>query len=165
VRLEKLYEQYKQKAAENPYGFIFLRKINFAFVFLCLISDYGMLMSEKQNILFPFSGVQAGSDIIVYGAGAFGKELVRYVAKDTRFHLCLWTDTSYKKYQEQGIEVCAPEQILKVRFDYIVIAVTRESIAKLIKKELANKGIAENRIQCVDVEMIRKWSLPKKLRK
>lgn len=165
VRLEKLYEQYKQKAAENPYGFIFLRKINFAFVFLCLISDYGMLMSEKQNILFPFSGVQAGSDIIVYGAGAFGKELVRYVAKDTRFHLCLWTDTSYKKYQEQGIEVCAPEQILKVRFDYIVIAVTRESIAKLIKKELANKGIAEKRIQCVDVEMIRKWSLPKKLRK
>ena len=61
--------------------------------------------------------------------------------------------------------MCAPEQILKVRFDYIVIAVTRESIAKLIKKELANKGIAEKRIQCVDVEMIRKWSLPKKLRK
>lgn len=153
-RIEKLYTQYQQRILELSYEKIFTKKLNFATIYTLLVSNYRRLMRKEDELLFPFSKVRTGDRVIVYGAGAFGKELVYFLDNDKRFKLVLWVDTAYKKYQEQGLNVYSPQAIFSVEFDYVVLAVTKESISKQISIELVNMGINKEKVQTMDLQMI-----------
>ena len=117
-------------------------------------------MKEDDRLLFPFSKVKIGDRVIVYGAGAFGKELVRFLEKDTRFKLVAWVDVAYEKYQEQGMDVRSPGEVLNIEFDYLVIAVTKEKIAKQICRDLTNMGMDAKKVQEMDLQMINNMDNP-----
>ena len=159
-RIERLYTQYIERIYELSYEKIFLKKLKFAMIYIFLISNYGRLMRSEDETLFPFSKVKKGNQIIVYGAGAFGKELVRFLKKDNRFNLVAWVDAAYKKYQEQGMNIRSPEEVLNIEFDYLVIAVTKEKIAKQICRDLANRGIDVTKVQEMDLQMINNMNNP-----
>lgn len=153
-RIERLHTQYMERICELSYEETFLKKLKFAMIYISLISNYGRLMGKEDEVLFPFSKVKRGDLIIVYGAGAFGKELIRFLKKDTRFKLVAWVDAAYKKYQEQGMDVRNPEDILKIEFDYLVIAVTKEKIAKQISANLITMGVDNHKIEQMNLQAI-----------
>ena len=159
-RIDRLFIQYRERISELSYKELFLKKLKFEMIHISLITNYGRLMKEDDRLLFPFSKVKIGDRVIVYGAGAFGKELVRFLEKDTRFKLVAWVDVAYEKYQEQGMDVRSPGEVLNIEFDYLVIAVTKEKIAKQICRDLTNMGMDAKKVQEMDLQMINNMDNP-----
>lgn len=92
---------------------------------------------EAQKNMFPFTRVQVNSDIIVYGAGLVGKTYVYQVQKSGYCNIVAWIDKNYKIYDTyMEISVSALEQMKKVSYDFLVIAVEDPIVVDEICKEL-----------------------------
>lgn len=59
----------------------------------------------------------------------------------------MWVDQKYTVYQENGFEVHAPDEILRVSdYDFILIANTVQDAAENIRQYLIDKGIDNKKI-------------------
>ena len=58
-----------------------------------------------------------------------------------------WADKNYNYIEKyNGIDIIAPEQIKKYKFDVLIIAVCDEKISKEIARDLEDMGIAKEKI-------------------
>ena len=65
-----------------------------------------------------------------------------------RYRIVLWVDNNYEKYQRMGLDVQPTEQLEKVDYDYLIIAVKGEDFANSIKRNLMEKyAIPEYKIK------------------
>ncbi len=78
--------------------------------------------------------------IVLYGAGQAGKDF-RHQLKKLGYEIVLWVDGNYCYWNGLGLDVKAPEQILEVEYDEILIAVWDEKAAKSIEKHLTELGV------------------------
>lgn len=120
----------------------------------------GYELFKGKDYLYPFRQVSRNSDIIIYGAGVFGGELFRFVNQSHQFNLVLWIDQNWKIYQENGFPVSQIENVLKVHFDYIVIAVFKINIISEIRMNLIEIGIPSEKIIAIDQNLIAYKELP-----
>lgn len=95
---------------------------------------------------FPFEKILPGSRIVLYGAGCMGQDFAEQIQKSHYCELVLWVDSDYKKYQQMGLNVSAPEKICKVDCDKILIAIKNESICKNVVQFLEKLGIDKKQI-------------------
>lgn len=83
-------------------------------------------------------------NVILYGAGGYGK---RVYAKILEYHNACkvvgWVDKDYKKI---GFPVQSPNSILNEDYDYILITIGDENIQKIVKKNLCEMNICEEKI-------------------
>ena len=70
----------------------------------------------------------------------------RLIFRRNLAHLVLWVDKGWKTYQNDYTPVHSPKEIWNYEYDYIIIAIKKEKIAKEIRQELAQMGIAEEKI-------------------
>lgn len=84
--------------------------------------------------------------IILYGAGKVGADYHKQLADCMNLELCGWVDKDYRKYQAEELDVQPVEHIRKTGYDYILVAVRKQTVFQEIKKELTNMGIAEDAI-------------------
>ena len=111
---------------------------------LLLTRMYEQFVYLKHNsILFPFENVNITDSIIIYGAGALGKAVYKYVTSNPEFELKGWTDSNAEKYQKQGLAVLDIKDIPISMEDKIVVAVFSGSAFGEIKKTLINRGIED----------------------
>lgn len=103
--------------------------------------------------LYPFKDVLAGSRIVIFGAGDFGIELVKFINRNNKYKLVLWVDNNLEN--QQDVAISCPDNINNFEYEYIIIAVTNPIVMKTIKNELINKGIEESKIKTIEKEMIR----------
>ena len=100
---------------------------------------------EKKNpcirYLNPFLNLLKGKEVILYGAGAVGKDYYKLYKKTQDMKLVLWVDSNCENLQKEGLPVQSVEQILLTGYDYILIAVKEKYKAKEICKQLQNLGI------------------------
>lgn len=120
---------------------VWIKKI----VFWAVNEGMGFTRSEKiTRFIVNTSGLD-NKKIIIYGAGAMGKEAYNQL-NEFGYNVILWVDNLWKEYQAQGYNVFSPDEINNKEFDTILIAVYNENLAKDIKKILMNKGIECNKI-------------------
>lgn len=63
-----------------------------------------------------------------------------------------WVDKNWDKIHEKfHVKVSSPSELLKVKFDMLVIAVIGKNVAEEIRAELINVGIDESKIKWKDV--------------
>lgn len=134
----------------------------YMFFVLCL---KGYSMIAEEILLFPFSNVEPGDNIFVYGAGDFGKVVKSFIEKSQKVNLCGWTDTRADSYIKQGIYLDKTETVLLKKYDKLVIAILNENICKEIYNELVEKGVSSRKIDFVKKEKIRLSKLPDWLEK
>lgn len=86
--------------------------------------------------------------IILYGAGKRGQLLYRQLTQGRDYHaeIALWVDKNPAAYQDLGVEIHIPDEIMKREYQQVVIAVANPDVAKEIKSELVAKGISPMRI-------------------
>lgn len=96
--------------------------------------------------LDPSAFLSQKKKIILYGAGNVGADYRKQLADCANIELCGWVDKNYKKYREQGRDVQPIEDIKETEYDYILVAVFRQTVFNDIKKELCSMGIAENTV-------------------
>lgn len=99
-----------------------------------------------NKYLFPFGQVPQGSKIVLYGAGNVGKCYYEQIA---HLHYCSvvkWMDQNFEKKKVPYMEISNPEEIKNVEYDYVLLAVWDEDIAKEIKGDLIKRKISKEKI-------------------
>lgn len=86
-------------------------------------------------------------NIVLYGAGKFGRQLYRKIKDMGKTNIVKWVDKQQKSEElDYPDEVSGIEAIKEVEFAQIVIAVVKEELAEEIKQELREYGIPEEKI-------------------
>lgn len=135
-------------------------------IFICLavysiiLADYELLLSKNTDYLYPFAKVKRNTRIIIYGAGKVGHSLIRYLSKTEDYQVMLWVDKFKKRSSVPGYTISTIEDISKVDYDYIVIAILNADIVQEIKKALMCSGVCEEKIAVMDASVITEDAIP-----
>ena len=89
----------------------------------------------KWYYVFPFSNIEYGSKVIIYGAGRIGEMYVKQVKKTNDCEIVQWSDKFFDGSKE-GLAITTPEKIIESLFDYVVIAINDREIVDDVKNEL-----------------------------
>jgi predicted HAD superfamily hydrolase len=95
-----------------------------------------LFTSRQRDKLLP-------GKVVVYGAGKIGSRIyARYKRK-----CVLLVDSNYAQYNHDGnLAVRSPQEITKVHFDYLIIAISNKNIVDFVECELIDKGINQEKI-------------------
>ena len=103
---------------------------------------------------FDIKGLD-GKRIVLYGAGAVGKDYFFQIQKQTSMKLVLWVDQKYQELSTDNHRVSDVAMISNTEFDQILVAVKHESLAKKIIDDLSeNYSVPRN---CIT------WKQPKEI--
>ena len=91
-------------------------------------------------------------NIIIYGAGAYGKLTYDFLKKYQNVNVIRWVDKNYNKIpaNEYPLPILNPEVIKNTEFDYIIIAVTTERFIKEICEFININGGKNEQIILID---------------
>lgn len=101
--------------------------------------------TQMRGYVPPFSDLECGSRVILYGAGRVGVDYYRHIYRWGLLKLVLWVDKAGLEHNKP-YPVVSPEKIDDCEYDYIIIAVKQKGLADEIKKELAERGIINEKI-------------------
>lgn len=132
-------------------------------IYQLMVSAYELLLEQNHEYLYPFPKVIKGSKIVVYGAGRIGYSLVGYLARSENYEVVLWVDRNQERYAVPGYTINSIDNIFKVTYDYVVVAMLRTDVAEKIKKDLMRKGISEEKIATMQVEAVTEEAMPSEL--
>lgn len=102
-------------------------------------------IKNRYRFVFPFSKVDKGDKIIIYGASEKGQEYAEQLMRTGYAHLVLWVDQEYDKITDFNVN--HPSEIMKMdSFDKIIIATIGKSVAERIMDELSQKGLDKKKM-------------------
>lgn len=101
---------------------------------------------EKIRFVFPYELIPSGSTVVLYGMGQVGTSYWYCLHGGEYIKRVICVDKNYERFANSQIPVNAPAVIEEGNFDYIVIAVENEVIAKEIREMLLAKKICNEKI-------------------
>ena len=107
-----------------------------------------VFVNQAEGRFEAISQLKRNSRIVLYGAGAVGIHWKECFAKAGMNVVC-WMDKNYETLSAT-IDVCNPKSIGNYEFDYVVIAILRESTVNSAKKDLISLGVPEEKICWID---------------
>lgn len=96
-------------------------------------------MRLNEMFIFPFEKIKKGADIIIYGLGSVGRCFYNQAVGLKYCNVVAIADQYGDKYEDVRYTVILPEQIPQYDYDYVLIAVASEAVARQIKNELTDK--------------------------
>ncbi|MCI8994251.1 MAG: glycosyltransferase [Lachnospiraceae bacterium] len=147
--LNRLYLSLEKAFSGHPQEECLLNQLQQFLVSRMYLIPFFMGFSSDAQIagyVFPFSELETGSRIVLYGAGKVGMRYYQQIYRQNQLQMVLWVDKNWRDYEESSWPVSSPEWIGEEEYDYVVIAVKREALAMEIQKELVEIGIRENQI-------------------
>lgn len=148
-----LYRYLKDIFERSSYSHILLPQL-YSFMSHMILRITPDAYDEYPGRFACFGSIEKGKNIVVYGAGRFGKKLYEYA--NNSFDNVLWVDKQYELYQNQGLQVESPSILKSCDFDNILISIIDEEISRSVKEELIKMGIASDKIRTIDVDYITK---------
>lgn len=131
---------------------ILLKKAEYLVVFELLTFVSSNIILRKGT--YPFMEFPKNSNVIVYGAGVFGNNVIDALKKYNYANIVAWVDINYKKYQLEGYSVDSPDILLRKEYDYIIVAVIRADIRKNILACLPSYNVPDEKIVDIDLNKI-----------
>ena len=108
--------------------------------------ENALLYNRKhEQYIFPFERIGQGSRVVLYGAGNVGKSYYRQIKDYEGIKLVGWVDAARREAYE-GCSISSPDTLPEWGYDYVVIAVWPEDVAKQIHGSLLSAGVAEEKI-------------------
>lgn len=111
-----------------------------------IIRSGGTLNNNGGFQDFPFAVDFSGKKLIVYGAGTFGQQLVRKLKDENCCSIVSWIDDDYWEYRRCCMDVDPEEQLCKVEYDAVVIALLDPVQTEKVKQQLYDYGVEEKDI-------------------
>lgn len=96
--------------------------------------------------IFPFTEVERGSRIVLYGASDRGYDFYRQVLSTGYCEIVLWVDRQYEWYRYMGLPVEPPYRIIKTPFDILIVTPEARDIYDSILKDVIALGIDESKV-------------------
>ncbi len=100
-------------------------------------------VTKRTEWLFPFDVVELKSKVVIFCAGAVGREFIRQVNHANYCDIVAVVDNDETK---QSGHVFSPKTLSDSLFDYVIVATVNEKIAKRIISQIENMGIANSKI-------------------
>ncbi len=101
---------------------------------------------QQFRYIFPFFNRIENVKVVLYGAGAVGRDYYRQLKQYPGIEVCCWADKN--KTDNPGIRklVQRPSDIQGVSYDYIIVAIKRQAVYLQIKAELNDIGVSSEKI-------------------
>ena len=98
--------------------------------------------------IYKFSEIEKfyGKKVVIYGAGAVGQDYYSQLIKYQKINIVSWVDKNAAACNIEYYEVQQIDVLTELEFDYILIAVFKETIADSIKNDLITMGIPKEKI-------------------
>lgn len=125
-----------------------------------MLKDYRKLTEVSDDFLFPYSKVKKGSKIVIYGSGKLGKQIYGVIKDNSDYEFVSMLDKNWELYKNQDMNVNAPEDILSLEYDYVIIAIVYVNVKNQVKKTLKEMGVASDKIAEVDLRVLDEKYLP-----
>ncbi len=137
---ELLHAFLNEQALGNPYYRQIKRQIDLYATrqILLGLSNYMAIDPENTIPYFRFrdARIPKGAGIVLYGAGSVGQAYYQQIKAECEYNVVAWIDKAYSDYQEKGFPVGPVSGIGDLSYDYIVVAVKRETMAEDIRRQL-----------------------------
>ena len=104
----------------------------------------------KRVYIFPYTAIEKGSGIILYGAGEVGRSYYGQIMDNHYCNIIAWAD----KNNHESLPVIHPDQLPCRNSTKILIAVKKKEVADEIRKELISLGADEERILWVSPQEV-----------
>lgn len=99
-----------------------------------------------MNHIFPFTEIEKGSRIILYGASECGYDYYRQIISTGYCEIVLWVDRQYEWWRYLNLPVDDPKSIISVAFDMVVITAENKLVYESMRRDLHNYGVEDSRI-------------------
>ncbi|MFN2939507.1 glycosyltransferase family 2 protein [Lachnospiraceae bacterium YH-ros2226] len=140
---QKLFRFFTNHVVEGTLNEKIIRKeLDWMIVWNLLLAGYEFFWDFPG--IYPFGEITSGKRIVIYGAGVFGEEIHDKFPQNLT--LSGWVDKQADLYQSQGKQVSFVEDLKRMTFDYIVIAVINPEIVDEIEQELQDMHIPAEKI-------------------
>ena len=146
LKVMYLHDYMKQSLKGWSEQYDLLRQTEDLILSTFIIRSGGTLKDDEGLAIFPFAVDFSGKKLAIFGAGTFGQQLVRRLKDENRCTIIVWVDDDYWEYRRCCMDVDPIEQICKVDYDAIVIALIDPVQIEKVKHLLFDYGIEENRI-------------------
>lgn len=115
-----------------------------------LYDAFSVLMNQEFDVIqyysFPYIKKLFYKKIVIYGAGRVGKDYLTQISKYEKCQIVGWIDSKYKDYNFKYRDVQGIEDLEKITYDIILIAVEKKTIADEIKCFLLRNEVPEIKI-------------------
>lgn len=140
--LKLLYDSLSTRLSSSDYK----KQIVDYVLSMCIIRSGGV--TEEY---MPYSVDFKNSDVVIYGAGTFGQQIYRRICESNYCNVVGWCDPDYNEYRRCCLDVDDLEDVLKLNYDFIVIASIDGKQCDYYKRLLMEKGVNAEKIISVDV--------------
>lgn len=143
--LSVLYKYLKKRFSEKTaLKSILLNQLDYMMLYILMLREIPYMQHGKG--LFPYSEIEEGNRLVIYGTGRFGKELIQFIEKQGQYSIVACLDSSKRN---ENIDF-----LKNLAYDYIIIAVLIQGIADVIMNYLISMGIQERKIKRIDMNEI-----------
>ena len=128
---------------------IMRRQLNQYTKSMLLLRQIDIFDRDSDNKKFlPFGGIDLKCRIALYGAGRMGKSVYQYLQMLDKGNTVIWADKEYLLYQQMGLPVIPPDEIVarQEEYDVLLLAVSSKAVADGIKSLLAEMGLKKNKM-------------------
>ena len=153
-----LYSYLDERFSNNGYAETLKRQLKLYMWQAVLLKGYDNI--EEKMPLFPFKTVESGMKVAVYGAGMFGQVIARRCQESDDLSMAGWFDRRNEVYGRQGLPVKPADYVMDIEFDVMVIAILNMEVAERIKNEFIQRGIAGDKMDSIDMEILKTTKLP-----
>lgn len=103
---------------------------------------------ERTYYLFPFSHIEKGEEVIIWGYGHVGVNYVEQILETGYCKLLMVLDKSWDKKQSSVVLIKSPEEVKNYKSQNIKIVIAHQSmnVAEQIRMQLMDWGIEEKNI-------------------
>ncbi|MDE6202605.1 MAG: glycosyltransferase [Lachnospiraceae bacterium] len=134
----------------EQYSSLMLRQLNQytkSMLLLRQISFFDRDSGSTNIKLLPFGGVNIKDRIALYCAGRMGKQIYGYLKELNGEGAVMWADKEYALYQQLGLPVISPKEVVarQEEYDVLLIAVNSKKVSQAIRQSLIKIGLKENR--------------------
>ena len=156
--LENIYWLLKGNIENSKYKSEIMDNFYFLFSSIAMFQKYEYLLN-RSNYLFPYPEVLPNSKIVIYGAGSFGREIVRGIITNGKYKIVGWVDREPKQYENDLPRVESVATINEMTYDYIIVAIYDSEIACSAKNNLVTLGVSEDKIVLMSPECVLKFDV------
>ena len=111
-----------------------------------------VLLLKRMDIIFPILTDlhMLENNVAIYGAGGFGMSVYREVANNKKINKIVIIDKCWENLQNEHFKVYDKSILFENEVDKVIISILNSNVSKMIKTELIDMGINQNKILTFD---------------
>lgn len=110
------------------------------------LEHIGPHKNHIPRFYFPAPEKVQNKKILLYGAGAVGRDYYAQISCYSNCEIVAWVDAHPEKYDYPYIELHDPDILSHISYDLVLVAVKSEEKYRDIEKELKNRNISAGKI-------------------